>query len=275
MMEMNLKDEFLKVVKGIRDNKPLVLHIANKVTAESCADITLAAGGSPMMIDEIAEADSIVPNVDAVVLNIGTLNERQKFLMLKVAEIANREQVPVVLDPVGVMASKYRLEFCLELLHKGYIDIVKGNLSECGALVSGLAESRGIDNTLNLEKDYALRIAKKGTKEFGIVFAVTGAVDYITDGSRAVVLNSGNPLLADITGSGCMVSALVGACAGVTEDYFVAAALGVVIMCQSAELSANFLEKKDGPGMFKARLTDAVYHVTTKFDVLSLQSNHD
>lgn len=274
-MELKLKDEFLKVVKEIRESKPLVLHITNTVTAESCADITLAAGGSPMMIDEIAEVESLVPNADAVVLNIGTINEQQKALMLKAAEIAHREQVPVILDPVGVMASEYRLQFCLELLRKGYINIVKGNLSECGALVSGLAESRGIDNTLNLDKDYALGIAKKGAKEFGAVFAVTGVVDYITDGSKAVVLNSGNPLLADITGSGCMVASLVGACAGVTENYFVAAALGIVIMCQSGELAANFLEKKDGPGMFKARLMDAVYHVTTKFDVLSLQPNHD
>lgn len=85
------------------------------------------------------------------------------------------------------------------------------------------------------------------------------------------MLNNGHPLLQDITGSGCMTTTLVACCAAITKDMLVAAALGVVIMGQSAELAANFLEKKDGPGMFKVRLIDAIYHVTTKWNLVNLK----
>ena len=100
--------------------------------------------------------------------------------------------------------------------------------------------------------------------------AVTGAVDSISNGKQGIVLNNGHPLLEDITGSGCMTSTLCACCAAVTKDMVAAAALGVVVLGQSAELAANFLEKKDGPGMFKVRLVDAVYHVTTKWNVINL-----
>ncbi|MCQ2381117.1 MAG: hydroxyethylthiazole kinase [Acidaminococcaceae bacterium] len=271
---MNLKTDFLKIVEEIRKSKPVIHHLTNYVSAESCADICLAAGASPIMADAIEEVKDIAKNADAVVINIGTISTEQMDAINTAVVVAKEQGIPVIFDPVGVMSSQYKLHFALDLLQKGLVDIIRCNLSECLALVSGKAVGRGLDNTAaDASDNVGLKAAKEGAKMFNCIFAVTGAVDYVSDGKHAVVLNNGNPLLKDITGAGCMTSTLVACCASVADDMLTAAALGVVIMGQSAELAANFLEKKDGPGMFKARLMDAVYHVTTKFNVLNLEPN--
>lgn len=269
---MDLKNTFGELVEKLHQQKPVIHAITNYVTAESCADITLAAGGSPVMADEPEEAEEITAGAKALVINLGTLNFNKQIAMERSAMVAKKKGIPVVLDPVGVMASTMRLDFALKLLNKGYIDIVRGNFSECQALLLGKTGGHGVDNLeAGVEEGEALKTAKDAATKFNCVFAVTGAVDNISNGKQAVVLNNGHPLLQDITGSGCMTTMLVACCAAVTKDMLVAAALGVVIMGQSAELAANFLEKKDGPGMFKVRLVDCVYHVTTKWNLVNLK----
>ena len=269
---MDLKNTFGVLVDALRKHNPVIHAITNYVTAESCADVALAAGASPVMADEPEEVMEITAGADALVLNLGTINFTKQIAMERAAEAAKAKGIPVILDPVGVMTSKLRLDFALKLLNKGYISIVRGNHSECAALLEGKTGGRGVDNlTEGTEEGEALKTAKDAAAKFGCVFAVTGAIDNISNGKQAVVLNNGHPLLEDITGSGCMTSMLVASCAAVTKDMLVAAALGVVIMGQSAELAANLLEKKDGPGMFKVRLIDCVYHVTTKWNLVNLK----
>ena len=269
---MDLKNTFGVLVDALRKHNPVIHAITNYVTAESCADVALAAGASPVMADEPEEVMEITAGADALVLNLGTINFTKQIAMERAAEAAKAKGIPVILDPVGVMTSKLRLDFALKLLNKGYISIVRGNHSECAALLEGKTGGRGVDNlTEGTEEGEALKTAKDAAAKFACVFAVTGAIDNISNGKQAVVLNNGHPLLEDITGSGCMTTMLVAACAAVTKDMLVAAALGVVIMGQSAELAANLLEKKDGPGMFKVRLIDCVYHVTTKWNLVNLK----
>ncbi len=269
---MDLKNTFGELVEKLHQQKPVIHAITNYVTAESCADITLAAGGSPVMADEPEEVEEITAGAKALVINLGTLNFNKQIAMERSAMVAKKKGIPGGLDPVGVMASTMRLDFALKLLNKGYIDIVRGNFSECQALLLGKTGGHGVDNMeAGVEESEALKTAKDAATKFNCVFAVTGAVDNISNGKQAVVLNNGHPLLQDITGSGCMTTMLVACCAAVTKDMLVAAALGVVIMGQSAELAANFLEKKDGPGMFKVRLVDCVYHVTTKWNLVNLK----
>lgn len=44
---------------------------------------------------------------------------------------------------------------------------------------------------------------------------LTGVTDYVSDGTTVVRLSNGNPLLGEITGSGCMVGTAVATfCAG-------------------------------------------------------------
>lgn len=269
---MELTNLFGEVIERLRQKKPVIHALTNYVTAECCADVALAAGASPVMADEPEEIEDIAAGADALVLNLGTFSSRKKNAMELAARVARAKGIPVVLDPVGVMSSELRLHFALQLLEKKYISIVRGNFSECRALLENAADGCGVDDLASAsEEALRLKTAKDAAAKFGCIFALTGATDYISNGKQAVVLNNGHPLLQDITGSGCMTSMLVAACAAVSKDLLVAAALGVVIMGQSAELAANFLEKKDGPGTFKARLLDCVYHVTTKWNLVKLQ----
>lgn len=270
---MNLNADFGEIINKIRANKPVVHLISNYVTAESVADVTLAAGASPVMADEPEEMEEIVLGADALVINLGTINYHRMISMERAATVAKDKGIPVVLDPVGVMSSSLRLEFALKLLEQGFISIVRGNHSEIKAIVTEELKGKGVDSLEQGEdaQAEALKLAQEGANKYGCVFAVTGAADSITDGKRAVVLNNGHPMLKDITGAGCMTSALIGACAAVGEDMLVAAACGIVILGQGAELAANFLDKKDGPGMFKVRLMDGVYHVTSKWNLVHLE----
>ncbi len=267
---MDLKAQFGDIVDKLRKQRPVIHHITNYVTAESCADMALAAGASPVMADDPEEVEEITAGADALLLNLGTLNFNKMIAMEKAVAVAKAKGIPVILDPVGVMASSMRLNFAVKLLNKGYISIVRGNHSECVALLANKTGGAGVDNIGGTEEGDALKTAQEAAKKYNCVFAVTGEIDNISNGHQAVVLNNGHPLLQDITGSGCMASTLCACCAAVTKDMLAAAALGIVIMGQGAELAANFLEKKDGPGMFKVRLLDCVYHVTTKWNVINL-----
>lgn len=267
-MSLALKGQFALIVGAMREKKPVIHHLTNYVTAGDCANIALCAGASPVMADAAEEVAAITAKADALVLNLGTINTTKMQAMLLAAEAAQTKDIPVVLDPVGVMSSQLRLEFALKLLTAGLVTIVRGNYSECLALLERKAEGRGVDADGSVTD--GLRVAKEGAERYGCVFAVTGATDYISSGKQALVLTGGHQLLTQITGAGCMTTTLCACCAAVTKEPLTSAALGVVIMGQAAELAAGFMETKDGPGMFKTRLFDGVYHVTSKWDVLHL-----
>ena len=281
-MSLVIKGQFGLIVDAVREKRPVIHHLTNYVTAGDCANITLCAGASPVMADEAEEVVEITSNADALVLNLGTIAKAKMQAMETAAAAAKNKGIAVVLDPVGVMASKLRLVldpvgvmasklrlvFALKLLNEGLVTIVRGNYAECLALLEEKAEGRGVDSNGNVTD--GLRVAKDAAEKYNCVFAVTGVTDYVSNGKQALVLTGGHELLTQITGAGCMTTTLCACCAAVTKDPLLAAALGIVIMGQAAELAAGFMETKDGPGMFKTRLFDGVYHVTTKWNVLHL-----
>ena len=165
---MDLKNTFGELVDKLRKARPVIHEITNYVTAESCADAALAAGASPVMADEPEEVIEITAGADALVLNLGTLSFNKQIAMERAAQAAKTKGIPVVLDPVGVMASTVRLNFALKLLNAGYIDIVRGNHSECQALLLGATGGRGVDNMeQGTEEGEALRTAKDAAAKFG------------------------------------------------------------------------------------------------------------
>ena len=132
---MNMKGDFNQIIEDLQSAKPLLHHITNYVTAGDCAGAALAAGASPVMADAADEVPEITAGCDALVLNLGTLNEQRMESMELAAATAKESDIPVILDPAGVMSSSLRLEFALKLLQAGYITIVRGNYSECRALL--------------------------------------------------------------------------------------------------------------------------------------------
>ncbi|MGI6263565.1 MAG: hydroxyethylthiazole kinase [Succiniclasticum sp.] len=268
---MNLKGDFKTIVEDLLATKPVIHHITNYVTARDCADAALAIGASPVMADELAEVADITSDADVLVLNLGTCNARTLESMELAAKTARENRIPVVLDPVGVMSSTLRRDFAVKLLTGGFVTVVRGNYSECSALLDPANPDnggRGVDSGAAPDQAEAFRLVKDCADHYGCIFVLSGAVDYVSDGKRAVMLNGGNPLMTSITGAGCMATTVVAACTAVADDKMEGAILGMVIMGQAAELSAGLLEKKDGPGMFKVRLMDCLYHVVHKWSLI-------
>ena len=265
---MNMKESFTQIIEDLQSAKPVLHHITNYVTSRDCADAALAMGASPIMADAAEEIAEFTAESDALILNLGTISEARMEAMVLAAGRAKEAKIPVVLDPVGIMSSSLRLEFALKLLQAGYITIVRANYSECKALLEQEADGRGVDSIQAPDQGEALKTIKDAANQYKCIFAMTGAVDYISDGKRALMINGGNPLMERITGAGCMTTTLVAACTAVADDKMAGAMLGLIIMGQAAELAAGLLEKKDGPGMFKVRLLDSIYHVVTKWNLI-------
>ncbi len=246
-----------KIFASIRTKSPLVHNITNYVTVNDCANVLLAVGASPIMADDIGEAAEITSLSSALVLNIGTLNRRTVESMLASGKRANETGIPVVLDPVGAGASALRNQTALEILKRIQITVLRGNLSELSFLAGMSASTKGVDASESDAGNDAVFAAVSAAKRYRCTAAVTGAVDVISDGERTVKLYNGHPMLSRVTGTGCMTSALAGACAAVANDPLAAAAAAVASMGIAGELAYESAGKA-GTGSFHLAVIDAL-----------------
>jgi len=238
----------------------LIHHITNYVTVNDCANIVLALGGSPVMADDLEEAAEMVSFASALVLNIGTLNSRTIESMLVAGLRAKELGIPVILDPVGVGATKLRTNTAEKLIRELKPEVIRGNMSEIKVLAGLKVAIKGVDSIAD-EQDSSL-IAKKLASELNCVIAITGKTDVVSDGRQVCLLDNGHRILADVTGTGCMTTSLVGAFCGATNDYFTAAVAGIISMGLAGEIAQASLRHGEGIGTFRARLLDSIYYLT-------------
>ncbi len=252
-----LTNDTAKALETLRKTVPLVHNITNYVTVNDCANALLAIGASPIMADDIAEAADITSISSALVINIGTLNQRTVASMVAAGKKANEMRIPVVFDPVGAGASKLRNDATREILNQVKITVLRGNISEI-SFVAGLdVSTKGVDASVADGNHDAVAVAKAVAQNLGCIAAITGAVDVISDGNRVVEIRNGHPMLSKVTGTGCMTSALVGAYVGALKDGFIAAVGGVASMGIAGEIA---FEKAGniGTGSFHAAIIDAL-----------------
>ena len=238
---------------SLRRKNPLVHCISNIVSANDCANLLLAIGASPIMAQAPEEMAEITAKADALVLNTGTPNY-EKFEACRIAGItANSGNIPVILDPVGVGASAWRLDQVTNLLRAVHPSIIRANGAEARALLGIPAAEHGVDDTGNTS-DAAL--AQKLAEQYDCTILLSGESDIVSDTKRTLTLAGGSPRMKQITGAGCMLSALCGAFAGVA-DPFSAAQTAAVLWKRGAECA----EKQAGTlglGSFHAALFDAL-----------------
>jgi hydroxyethylthiazole kinase len=237
----------------VRERRPLVHNITNYVVMNETANAILALGTLPVMAHAEEEVREMVALAGALVLNIGTLSERWIEAMLLAGAAANEHGVPVVLDPVGVGATAYRTEAAKRILEAVDVAVLRGNAGEVAALVGVAAEVRGVESIGG--GDDPAELAREAAQALGIVASVTGAVDHVSDGERAVAIANGHELLATITGTGCMASAMTGCFLAGKDDPFEAAAEALVAFGVAGEDAA--VDAK-GPGSFHVGLYDAL-----------------
>lgn len=259
---MEFKKAVSQLLLEVREQKPLVHHITNYVTVNDCANVVLALGGSPVMADDRNEVEEMVSIASALVINIGTLNSRTIESMILAGKKANKLGVPVILDPVGIGATQLRTKTAQEIIQEVKIAVVRGNMSEIRALSGLAAKTRGVDSGDDFQggREIALGLARK----LNCTVAVTGAKDIISDGYKTACIENGHPMLAKVTGTGCMATSLVGTYCGITKDYFLAAAAGITTMGLAGEKAFQALGKQDGIGTFKVRLFDCIFNLSSE-----------
>jgi hydroxyethylthiazole kinase len=240
-------------LRRMRDRKPLVHQITNYVVMNETANATLALGALPVMAHAREEVEEMVAIAGALVLNIGPLSPHWVDAMLAAARAANERGVPIVLDPVGAGATRYRTDTAKRILDEVDVAVVRGNAGEVATLVGAQAEVRGVES-IDAGGD-AGELAREAARSLGVVASVTGAVDHVSDGETTIAIANGDPLLASITGTGCMSSAITGcflAVAGSALDGAVEALVAFGVAGEDAAHDAK------GPGSFHVALYDAL-----------------
>lgn len=241
-----------KILQNVNEKTPLVHCITNYVTVNDCANILLACGASPIMSDDIDDVEDITSICNALVINIGTLNERTIASMVKAGKKANELSHIVVLDPVGAGASTLRTSATFKLLDEVKFAVIRGNISEIKTVSQGSGTTKGVDADVSdavteENLDEAIAFARDLSERTGAVIAITGKIDLVVNGSKAYVIRNGNPMMSRITGSGCMLTTVIAAfCAANPDNLLDASAAAVCAMGLCGELAYDKLVKNDG-----------------------------
>jgi hydroxyethylthiazole kinase len=237
---------------AIRERKPLVHNITNYVVMNETANAILALGALPVMAHARGEVEEMVGLAGALVLNIGTLSDAWIESMVAAGAAANARGVPIVLDPVGAGATRYRTETAKRILDTLDVAVLRGNPGEVATLVGAEAEVRGVES---ISAGDGAELAREAARSLGLVASVTGPVDHVSDGERSAAVSNGHELLASITGTGCMSTAMTGCFLAAQGDRFAAAVEALVAFGVAGEDAAADAK---GPGSFHVALYDAL-----------------
>jgi hydroxyethylthiazole kinase len=238
---------------ALRDRPPLVQCLTNIVVAGWTANVLLAVGAAPAMVDNPQEAGKFATLAGGVLVNLGTpYDDTARAMHLAVAG-AKQIGTPWVLDPVAAGALGWRTTLAHQLLREASPTIIRGNASEILALAGG-AGGRGVESVHSPES--AVEAAKDLARQQHTVVAVSGSTDHITDGERVVRLSNGHAWLTLVTGGGCALGALMAAFAAVVPDAVVAAAAATATLTVAAESAAK---QTRGPGSFAVALLDELF----------------
>jgi hydroxyethylthiazole kinase len=239
---------------SIRERKPLVHNITNYVVMNETANAILALGALPVMAHAREEVEEMAGLASALVINIGTLAPHWVDAMLLAGATASRRGIPVVLDPVGAGATTFRTETARRILDDVDVTVLRGNAGEIATLVGVEAEVRGVES-IDAGGDPA-QLARQAARTLGVVASVTGPVDHVSDGGRTLTVANGHELLAAVTGTGCMSSAMTGCfLAGKPDEPLEAAAEALAAFGVAGEDAAVGAR---GPGTFHVNLYDAL-----------------
>lgn len=261
-----LIEDLCEAIVNLRDKKPLIEQVTNYVTINDCANVTLAIGASPVMGDGFEEVDQMTMISDALVINYGVINGASLKTMIKAGKTANKHNIGIVLDPVGVGATQFRNEAIVDLLTQVHPTIIKGNASEIMSLSGMNTKSKGVDSSADsLEAiDAALKVAR----DHRCVCAVTGRIDIITDGRYIVKIYNESDLLSYITGTGCMITSLAASFLGGGASPLVSAVGGILAMSIAGEEAAiRENEENNGIASYREDVMNNIY----KFNQYSIR----
>lgn len=243
----------------ILESRPLIHNITNFVVMNTTANALLAIGASPIMAHASQELAELISISNALVLNIGTLEEHWIKNMFIAVQLAVEKNKPIVLDPVGAGASTLRTQTALELLTTSHITVLRGNASEIIALDKQSTFSKGVDSTEKSE--HAICSAKNISNRFGCAVIISGETDYCVLKNSVLSVHNGSPMMSRVTGMGCIATAITGAFLSVNANSLMASFHAMVCMGICGEIAEA---QSKGPGTFLPKFLDALFCIDLK-----------
>lgn len=254
---------FNQILSNVQKSTPLVHSITNYVTVNDCANIILASGGSPIMADDVNEVCDITSICSSLVINMGTLNERSVKSMMLAGKKANELNHPTIFDPVGVGASAFRNGTALNLIKEVKFSVIRGNISEIKFLATGDGNTQGVDacdaDKVTLENiDSVIGFARSFAKKTGAVIVITGEIDIVSDESKSYIIKNGHYMMSHVSGTGCMLTAVIGSYIGANKENILdATATAVCAMGLCGEMAYTRLCELDaGTSTYRTLLID-------------------
>ena len=228
--------ESIKSFSEILIAKPKVHCIVNDVAIAITANALLAAGAQPSMTIDPFEVRAFTESADTLSINLGTLTNERRNVIRTSAKCANTINIPWVLDTTMIDRSSLRLDFCEELLEH-VPTVIRGNEVEIEALTQRVGRSR---------TDFC--------KAFNTILVTTGETDWVDSQKKSCELKKlGHAWMSQVTGMGCMLSALIAAMLTAHDDSFSAALNTLVIYSIIGERAA---QESKGPGSFLVNFID-------------------
>ena len=272
----NILNGFLDALKNVKEMSPLTFCITNFVTVTDCANAALAIGASPIMSNGAEEGGEIVNIANALVINIGTLSKSQNELMRNSASQAKEINKPIIFDPVGAGVSALRNDMTKEIVENYPLALVRGNMSEIKAITKLInlnenndSAGKGVDVAESdiISKDTLesnALIVKELAKELDAVVIASCPIDIISDGNLTFGLDNGDEMMPLITGSGCMLTTIIGSYVG-ANDALIGGITACALMAIAGENAAKMVRENDlGSGSFRTFLIDNLYKLSAE-----------
>lgn len=246
-----------KDVETIREKSPLIHNITNFVVMNNTANALLSLGASPVMAHAIEEVADMAAIASALVINIGTLSEHWIEAMKIAMQTAKLRKIPIVIDPVGAGATKFRTATVKDLFAIAHPTVIRGNASEIMALVDKDIQTKGVDS--NHSSDLALIAAQNLATQYNCIVVVSGVTDIITDGKQTIYIENGDLMMPKVTGLGCTATALTGAFCAIDSNYLEACANAMATMGICGQLA---VQNSNGPASLQMNFIDMLYNLT-------------
>lgn len=241
-----------EIFENIKKVSPVVHNISNIVTANDCANMTLACKGSPTMADDPDEVEDITFACNGAVINMGNTGGFYEETMLRTGKMNNKVNHPVLLDPVGAGAAKRRNAVLKNLIDNIHFTVIRGNISEIKFVGGQSKGAKGVDAAacdLATEDniDSVVKYAKNLSKTMDTVIAISGPIDVVAYKDDACIIRNGHKMMAGITGTGCMQSSEVGVFIAANPDnIFKAVVTAVSAYGYAGELAHKKMLETDG-----------------------------
>ncbi|EFM12892.1 Hydroxyethylthiazole kinase [Paenibacillus curdlanolyticus YK9] len=250
----------------VRALNPLVTSMTNVVVTNFTANGLLALGASPIMAYAKEEVADIARISSALVLNIGTLNETDVAAMKIAGASANAHGVPVIFDPVGAGATAYRTRVSQAIMSELNVAVIRGNAAEIANVIGREWQIKGVD--AGTGEGNAAELAQAAARQLNTVAVITGKDDVVSDGTRTITVHNGDAILTRVTGTGCLLTSVIGAFTAVEQDRVQASAAALIVYGVAAEIAAS-KTKEQGPGSFQIAFLNQLSLVSPE-DVLRL-----